>query len=134
MLKIKRIMLIPLRSRVLQRRKFVRRRILAFGSPICCPSVTFVKENLPQEVFTSKYRGAVDWQAWEKLSRLKGAFVFCRDILMFHRIHEESETTAIIADNNRTREDFEMFCKFWPEWIARILEHFYSKGEKSNEI
>lgn len=134
LLKIKRVMLLPLRSKILQNSRFVRRRILSFGSPICCPSVTYVKENLPDEVFQTKYRGGVDWQAWERISRFKGAFVFSKDILMFHRIHEESETTAIIADSNRTKEDYEMFCKFWPKCIAKILEHFYRKGEESNKI
>lgn len=134
LLNVKRVMLFPLRSRCLQRIRFVRRRILSFGSPICCPSVTFVKENLPETVFTPKYRSDVDWQAWERLSRLRGAFVYCRDILMFHRIHEESATTAIIADNDRTKEDYEMFCRFWPKRIAGMIEHFYRKGEESNEI
>ena len=134
LLKIKRIMLLPLRSRKLQEIRFVRRRILSFGSPICCPSVTFVKENLPNVIFTPGYRGGIDWQAWERISRLKGAFVYCRDLLMFHRIHKESATTAIIADQDRTKEDYEMFCKFWPRWVAGIIEHFYSKGEESNEI
>lgn len=134
LLQIKRIMLLPMRNRMLQNSIFVRRRILSFGSPICCPSVTFVRENLPSVIFQPGYRGGVDWQAWERLSRLKGAFVFCNDILMYHRIHEDSETSAIIADNNRTKEDFEMFCLFWPKWIARIIEHFYRKGEESNEV
>lgn len=134
LLNVKRIMLLPLRSKKLQRVRFVRRRILSFGSPVCCPSVTFVKENLPENVFTPGYRSDVDWQAWEKISRLQGAFAYCRDVLMFHRIHEESATTAIIADNDRTKEDYEMFCRFWPKWIAGIIEHFYRKGEESNEI
>ena len=68
------------------------------------------------------------------ISRLRGAFVYCDDILMYHRIHEESATTAIIADNDRTKEDFEMFCRFWPKWIARILERFYRKSEDSNML
>lgn len=134
LLEIKRFMLFPLRSRRMQRIKFIRRRILSLGSPICCPSVTFVKENLPQNIFTPGYRSDVDWQAWEKISKLQGAFVYCKDILMFHRIHEESETTAIIADNDRTKEDYEMFCRFWPAWIAKMIEHFYRKGEDSNKI
>lgn len=134
LLNIKRIMLFPLRCTILQNAKFVRRRILSFGAPICCPSVTYIKENLPEPIFTPGYRSDLDWQAWEKISRLSGAFVYCKDILMYHRIHEESETTAIIADNDRTKEDYEMFCKFWPKWIARIIEHFYKKGEVSNEI
>lgn len=134
LLKIKRIMLFPLRIKTLQQIRFVRRRILSLGSPICCPSVTFVKENLPATIFTSGYRSDVDWQAWEKISRFKGAFVYCKDILMYHRIHEESATTAIIADHDRTKEDYEMFCKFWPKWVAGMIEWFYCKGEKSNEV
>ncbi len=134
LLNIKRIMLLPLRLRILQRSRFVRRRILSFGSPICCPSVTYVKENLPEVIFETGYRSNVDWQAWEKISRRRGSFVYCPDILMFHRIHLESATTAIIADNDRSKEDYAMFCKFWPKKIAGIIELFYRNGEKSNEI
>lgn len=134
LLKVKRIMLFPLRSRKMQKIRFVRRRILSLGSPICCPSVSFIKENLPEEVFISQYRSDVDWQAWERISKLDGAFVYCKDVLMYHRIHEESATTAIIADNDRTKEDYEMFCKFWPKTVARVIEHFYRKGEDSNQI
>lgn len=132
LLNTKRFMLFLLKNKYLQNIKFIRRRILSFGSAICCPSVTFVKENLPKKIFSSGYRSDVDWQAWEKISRLRGAFVYCDDILMYHRIHEESATTAIIADNDRTKEDFEMFCRFWPKWIARIIERFYRKSEDSN--
>lgn len=134
LLNIKQIMLFPLRFTPLQRVRFVRRRILSFGSPICCPSVTYVKENLPDIIFESGYRGNVDWQAWEKLSKWKGSFVYCNDILMFHRIHLGSATTVNIARNDRTKEDYEMFCKFWPKKIAGLIEYFYRSGEKSNEI
>lgn len=133
LLNIKRIMLFPMRITLLQSVRFVRRRILSFGSAICCPSVTFVKENLPEIIFEAGYRSNVDWQAWEKLSKLQGAFVYCNDILMFHRIHSESATTAIIADHDRTKEDYEMFCKFWPKTIAGLIEFFYRSGEKLNE-
>lgn len=134
LLNIKRIMLFPLRITFLQRVRFIRRRILSLGSVICCPSVTFVKENLPEIIFEPGYRSNVDWEAWEKLSKLKGSFVYCNDILMLHRIHPESATTAIIADRDRTKEDYEMFLKFWPEKIAGLIEFFYRYGEKSNEI
>ncbi len=134
LLNIKRIMLLPLRIGMLQRSRFVRRRILSFGSPICCPSVTYVKENLPKVIFEPGYRGSLDWQTWERLSRLKGSFVYCNELLMYHRIHAESATTAIIADHDRSKEDYEMFCRFWPKKIAGMIEYFYSKGEKSNKI
>ena len=133
-LKIKRIMLFPLRPRFMWRSRFMRRRMLSLGSAICCPSVTYVPENLPKQLFIPGYKGGIDWQAWERFSKLKGEFVFVNNILMVHRIHDDSETTALISGNTRTQEDFEMFCKFWPRWIARIIEHFYKKGEDSNEL
>lgn len=52
LLNVKRTMLLPLRPKLFQNSKFVRRRILSFGCPICCPSVTFVKENLPEQIFS----------------------------------------------------------------------------------
>ncbi len=133
-LRIKRIMLWPLRCRALWNSVFVRRRILSFGSPICCPSVTYVKPNLPEQLFLEGYKVNLDWQAWERFSRLDGDFVFVNDVLMVHRIHEGSETSKNIDDNNRAREDFDMFCRFWPKWIARIIEHWYKKGEEQNAL
>lgn len=132
LLKVKRIMLFPLKNKIFQRSRFIRRRSLSLGSAISCPTVTYVKDSLPMPIFESGFRSDLDWQAWEKLSRLKGAFVYCDKILVYHRIHEESATSKIIADNDRTKEDYQMFCKFWPKWIARMIEYFYCKSENSN--
>ncbi len=134
LLKIKRILLFPLRTKLFWNRIWIRRRILSLGSPICCPSVTFVKENCPKEVFRHRYRSDEDWEAWEMLSKRRGAFVFCSKILMYHRIHEESETTKIIQDSGRTWEDREMFSKFWPAPIAGIITKLYGASEKSNKL
>ncbi len=134
LLKIKRVLLFPLRFKIFKGSRWMRRRSLAFGSGICCPSVTYVKPNLPAQVFEAGYRSDVDWQAWERLSGLKGDFLYYRHPLMLHRIHEDSETSHIIADNQRSREDYEMFCRFWPKSVAKILAFFYSRGEKSNSL
>lgn len=134
LLLVKRIMLMPLRLRKLQGNRFVRRIILAFGSAISCPAVSYFIPNLPEKIFEPGYRSDLDWQAWEKLSRLRGDFVFCNKIAMYHRIHEESATTKIIRETGRGQEDYEMFCKFWPKPIAWILEKMYSAGEKSNDL
>ena len=53
---------------------------------------------------------------------------------MMHRVHADSETSAVLQDNVRTKEDFEMFCKFWPKWIAKKLTAVYAKSEKSNQL
>lgn len=131
---IKRIMLSPLRIRLFWNSKFIRRRILSLGSPICCPSATYVKDNCPEVVFQHGFRADEDWQAWEVLSHCKGAFVYCSKPLTLHRIHEDSETTKILGDNARTEEDYIMFCKFWPPAIAKILTKLYGNSEKSNTL
>lgn len=134
LLKIKKLMLAPLKWKTMQNSIFVRRRILSLGCPICCPAVTFVKMNLPKKVFQAGFRSDEDWEAWEKISRLKGAFVYTAKPLVLHRIHDGSETSAIIGDTGRAGEDYQMFCKFWPKPIAKVITRFYSASEKSNEL
>lgn len=132
-LKIKRILLFPLRIPFLSRFKFIKRWGIRWGNAICCPAVTFVQKNVPKEKFTCDFKCNVDWYAWEKLSKLKGNFSYIPKKIMGHRIHEESTTTEIIKENIRTKEDFEMFQKFWPNWIAEIINKIYKNSEKSNE-
>lgn len=134
LLRIKRLMLLPFCFKCFDRSRFIRRRVLSFGTPICCPSVTFVRGNLPDKVFLDGYRASEDWQAWERISRQKGDFLYCRKPLMCHRIHQESETTKLVVNNIRRKEDLEMFEKFWPKPIAVILAGLYAKSEKSNEL
>lgn len=134
LLRVKRLMLKPLEISKFSSSIFIRRRILSLGSPICCPSVTYVKTNLPSPVFKVGFRSDEDWQAWERISKLQGDFIYLKKILMYHRIHNESETSAIIADTGRAVEDYQMFCKFWPKWVAKLLVKFYSTSEQSNEL
>ncbi len=134
LLRVKRVMLIPLRMKRLQSSIFVRRRILSLGSPICCPSVMYAKNNLPDVIFKVGFRSNEDWEAWEMISRFKGDFLYSTKPLMAHRIHEESETSAIIADNKRSEEDLEFYSRFWPKWIAKILVRLYAKGQESNRL
>lgn len=131
---IKRIMLWSLRFSWLQKNIWLRRRILSLGNPICCPGVLYNKKNLPDQIFNVHFRSNVDWEAWEKLSKKKGRFVYVPEVLMEHRIHNDSETSATIHDNLRTKEDCEMFEKFWPLSIAKKLAKIYAKSEQSNEI
>lgn len=135
LLKVKRLMLSPLRLKALQGNRFVRRRILSLGNPVSCPSVTYIKEHLPATVFVPGFKSNIDWQAWEMLSKRKGEFVYEGFPLTFHRIHMESETSATINNGNiRAQEDYEMFLKFWPKWFAAFLMRFYIKGEESNAM
>lgn len=133
-LRIKRMLLLPLRLSLLQRRIGIRRLVLAFGCPICCPSVTFSKRKITKEPFQAGFRSDEDWEAWERLSRLKGEYIYIPRMLMGHRIHKESETTNILKDHARSQEDYIMFRKFWPDLIARKLTQLYASSEKSNDL
>lgn len=133
-LKIKTMMLSPLNSKRRQGKVFWRRRVLSLGDPICCPAVTFNLDAIEKPVFHNYFRSCEDWEAWEKLSKKKGYFAFVPERLMGHRIHEESTTTEIIQDNGRVRENYEMYLKFWPKPIAKLINYFYTDAEKSNEI
>lgn len=134
LLKVKRHMLRPLRSRRLQTSRWLRRRILALGNPICCPSVTYCTENLPSPLFEAGYESNVDWQAWERISRLKGSFAYVPKPLMLHRIHSASTTSELIRNDRRWVEDYEMFRRFWPDPAARLIVKFYRRSETSNTV
>lgn len=131
LLKVKRLMLLPLKRRSSWNSRFWRRRVLSMGDPICCPSVTYVRERFPKGTFKSNLKANLDWQAWEKLSRLDGSFVYLSEPLMEHRVHSESTTNKILENNARGREDLYMFEKFWPKPIAKLIDCLYSTNEKS---
>lgn len=141
-LKIKRILLHPLKKNKRQNRVFWKRWVVRWGNAICCPTVTYhmslirqyMERDARKVLFQKHFRSNVDWETWEWLSRKEGSFVYIPHLLMAHRIHEGSETTATIEDRQRGGEDYEMFCKFWPCWIARCLTGAYSESEKGNIV
>ena len=133
-LKIKKVMLFPLRASIFRGSKVIRRMILSLGSPICCPAVTYNKEINGDKVFTSEMKCSLDWDTWYKLSKKEGQFVFIKDELVYHRIHEESETTNSIENNVRQQEDYTMFKKFWPGFIAKFLSKMYNKSLDTNNV
>lgn len=133
-LKLKRVLLSPLRIRPLSKLGFTKRSALRFGCAICCPAVTFVTKNVPKDKFKCNLKCNIDWFAWEKISRLPGNFIHIPQKLMGHRIHQASTTTEIIHDNIRTKEDLIMFQKFWPIPIAKALTKFYKKSENNNNL
>lgn len=135
-LKLKRIMLKNLRNHDKAYRIKNKRSAIRLGNAICCPSVTYSKEALCdyEPLFKTGFRSNVDWETWERISRAEGEFLYCNEILMAHRIHEESETSAVIGDNLRSKEDYEMFLKFWNRPIAKVLTKIYSLSEKENNV
>lgn len=133
-LKIKRILLFPLRSKFLSKFKFWKRWSIRFGNSICCPAVTYVQKNVSKEKFDIDMKSNIDWFAWEKISKLDGNFIYISKKLMGHRVSEESTTTSIINSGVRTNEDLEILKKFWPEKIAKKINKYYRNSEKNNKV
>ncbi len=131
-LKIKRMMNVGFK--LFPRSKFIRRRVLSLGNSICCPAVTYSQEVYKDFKFDKSFRFACDWEAWERIGRDKGAFVYVSEPLMGHRIHEESETSRIMADDKRVKEEYAMFRRFWPEFIAKKLSGAYAKNADNNQV
>ena len=132
LLRLKRLMNLPFRT--FGGSRFIRRRVLSFGNPICCPAVTFHMDRCSDFRFDNGFRVSCDWEAWSRLAEIKGKFVYIPEPLVGHRIHPDSETTAKIAEDLRYQEDYLMFRRFWPAPFARILMHFYAKSLESNEL
>ncbi len=131
-LKIKNILNWPMKFKANWSNKFIRRRCLSFGNPICCPAVTFNKDFVKDDFFDKTFKNAADWDAWERLSKLDGDVVYCPNYLMAHRIYDESTTSENIKNNIRTKEDNIIFKRFWPTLIANLLTKLFKYSEKSN--
>lgn len=134
LLTVKRCLLFPLKLSFFWNNKFIRRRVLSIGSAICCPAVTLVNSRIPHPLFEDNMKSNIDWQAWEVLSKLDGAFVYISKPLMEHRIHAGSTTSELLENSARKEEDLFMFRKFWPEFIAVLIEKVYQNAEKSNVL
>lgn len=131
-LRIKRLLMSSLKRKGSIRSLPEKRKLLRFGSPISCPAVTYNMRNIQQPVFDTDFKCSLDWRAWQTLSEEEGAFCFCPEVLMFHRIHEDSETSVSISNNVRTNEDYRMLLKYWPRPIAKLVNKVYAISQRGN--
>lgn len=112
--------------------KFIRNRSLSLGNGICCPAVTYHLNNLGAFRFATNFTSNLDWDAWYRIGSMDGSFCYLPEALMCHRIHENSETSNAIENDLRTQEDLKMLKRYWPAFLAKLLNKFYSKGQESN--
>jgi glycosyltransferase involved in cell wall biosynthesis len=134
LLNIKRRMNLPFRVRAFQNSRFIRNRVLSIGCSICCPSVTFHKSAIADFKFDETLLCNLDWDAWYRISKNKGSFIYIPKPLMIHRIHEQSETTKLMKAGIRQQEDLLMFKRYWPDWIAGRLLRRYNESAENNEL
>lgn len=130
---VKKVLRLPLRLHALADRTMIKRSCVLFGNAICCPSCTYNKEQIGDDMFHSEYDFALDWDNIYELAGKKGRFICSEKPLIAYRVHAQATTKACIEDNRRPADEMAMFKKMWPDWIVRILMHFYRKAYKEYE-
>ncbi len=113
---------------------FFKRRMLSLGNPVCCPAITYVKPNVPEEPFDTTYINSCDYKTLVDLATIPGRFVYVPEKLMGHRIYSGSATTKNLHENIRRGEDQEILSMLWPRPIASLINRVYALSEKSNQI
>lgn len=114
-------------------RASLKKLMLSTGSPISCPSVFFNKKSIGTFEFSNSFSVNLDWEAWLRLARMEGAFVFIKKKLLTHRIHKDSQTTLCINNEQRYKEDEKIFQKLWPIQIAKCLSLIYRLSYLANK-
>ena len=130
---VKKILRLPLRFHFLADRTWIKRSSVWFGNSICCPSCTYNKERIGDDMFHSEYDFALDWDNLYELAGKKGRFICSEKPLIAYRVHAAATTKACIEDNRRRADEMAMFRKMWPDWMVKILMHFYRKAYKEYE-
>jgi len=134
MIRIKTILLLPMRLGFVRKNKYLRRRTLSLGDPVICPSVTYAVRNLKLPVFNNHFLCCEDWEMLEDVYSQDGDIIYIPKKLCYHRIHEGSTTSLALNGGIRKKENLEMFEKFWPKPIAIIINRFYNLSEKYNQV
>lgn len=130
MIRIKRLLILPMNNKWLRGTIFGKRLCMLIGNPITHPSVMCVMSEMPKTCFREKYKAAMDWDLWERLSKQKGDFVYVKDVLLFHRMNDDNQTAKLLKTTTaRYDEEYAIFCRFWPKPIAKFLMRFYCKSE-----
>ncbi|MEI7594433.1 MAG: glycosyltransferase [Bacteroidota bacterium] len=131
---IKKILLFPFLIKSNVSNVFLKKAALAFGNPICCPSVTINLAYLPQFSFSTEFKGNTDWFAWITTAKKEGSFLYIRKKLISHRVHAESETSAQLRSGLREKEEYKIFELTWGKRIAKLLMVLYTLSHKDNII
>lgn len=132
---IKRILNFPLRFALLRKSKWIRRKVLSFGCPICCPAVTYDKTHIYGVPFREGYLGgSFDWDAWLRLAQFDGEFAYCSKKAMGHRIWEGSATTKSIENHLRDNDEYKILSELWPDALAKLIFSVYHKSQRSNRM
>lgn len=130
---VKQIMKLPLRAPFLADKRGVKLGVQSFGNGICCPSVCYHRTVLGASIFQSGYHYALDWDVFVEIGKKAGRFTYIPKNLFYYRIHDGATTKVCLKNQEKTKEELEMFGKFWPVPVVKMIMHFYKLGYKSYE-
>ena len=129
---VKRIINFPLL--LFKKSKRIRLLTLSVGNAICAPALTFNKDAVDNPIVEIDFKSNLDWITYIELAKMKGSFIYIHKQLLGRRIHADSLTTSVIANNIKHEEDYKIFRMFWSERIAKKLLKLYSTSEESNKL
>ena len=114
--------------------RFIRRRVLSLGSPICCPSATYYRPNLMKQVFLNGFRADEDWKHgrdYQSLRETLYSVIRYSHITEYMRTQRQLRFLMIIRDLKKIT-----LCirSSGPKCIAKMLTKAYSKSEESNNM
>jgi len=104
------------------------RAILALGNTLPCSTVTYDRSRLGNFAFSQELASNLDWEAWMSLLDRGETFLHANDRLVGRRHNELTETSALIRDGRRAREDLVMFRRLWPKTISDLIAMVYRLG------
>ena len=108
-----------LKYKCFNKSKYFKRLALKYHKAICTSSVTFVKKNIPNEVFPIDLKFNNDWAGFEKLSLINQRFVYIPHKLVGYRINKEKN-----KDIEQIKEDIIIYKRFWP---TKLIDFIYRK-------
>ena len=104
------------------------RAILALGNTLPCSTVTYDRSRLGDFAFSRELASNLDWEAWMSLLDRGETFLHANDRLVGRRHNDLTETSALIRDGRRAREDLVMFRRLWPKAISDLIAYVYRLG------
>jgi len=111
-----------------------KRRLLMFGNPIPCGSVTM--NNCDGDLsFDPSFKYALDWKFWLDLTSKDKSFIFINRSLIDIRVHEESTTVTLMKGSSlRQEEELKLFSMLWPKCFAKAIAYCYKLSHMTNRI
>lgn len=131
LLRVKRFMLLPFWLSNNLKASPLKKIPLFLGNPICCPSVWFNKTIIGDFAFSNDFKVNLDWDAWRRLTNYNGTFSFVPKPIVYHRIHDDAESTKTIASLIRSKEDLFMLQKTLGPRLGKLINYLYGLSHKT---